>query len=117
MGIPPSSMMIKSEESDKSKKGQRTDFLGALKESTKDNSKDSNKDPDDLGTFDHDSRSNNLIRSTLVDVTHPVSFATSTLSEAKNDTLSELFEEITDAQSVAQNTDEPEVTKNNETNM
>jgi len=108
--------MIKSEESDKAKKGQRTDFLGALKESAKDASEKVAKE-DDLASLD-----DNLIRSTLVDVTHPVSFASSTLSESKNnsDTLSQLFEEITDAQAAqaAQNSDDhTEVTKNNETDM
>ena len=111
--IPPSSMMIKSEESDKnSKKSQRIDFLGALKESSnKEATKDTkDQEADTLGPgFDPDSQSNDLIRSTLVDVTHPVSFATTSLSESKNDdhhheqndTLSQLFEEITDAQEAA----------------
>ena len=112
--IPPSSMMIKSDESDKnSKKSQRTDFLGALKESSnKEASKETKDDQaDQLGAatgFD-DSQSNDLIRSTLVDVTHPVSFATTaSLSESKNDdhheptdTLSQLFKDITDAQEAA----------------
>ena len=116
--IPPSSMMIKSEESDKnSKKSQRTDFLGALKESSnKEATKETKDDPDQLGTGFDDSQSNDLIRSTLVDVTHPVSFASTSLSESKNDdhhhdqpdTLSQLFEEITDAQEAANNQDNKE---------
>ena len=111
-------MMIKSEESDKnSKKSQRTDFLGALKESSnKEATKETKDDPDQLGTGFDDSQSNDLIRSTLVDVTHPVSFASTSLSESKNDdhhhdqpdTLSQLFEEITDAQEAANNQDNKE---------
>ena len=49
-----------------------------------------------------DGQTNSLIRSTLADVTHPVSFSNTTLSEpAKStdrDSLSQLFEEITDAE-------------------
>merc|ERR1719189_1542219 len=94
---------------------QRTDFLGALKESnsssqasSQETVKDQNKTeeadsppPPLTATFD-DGQSNSLIRSTLADVTHPVSFSNTTLSEpAKStdrDSLSQLFEEITDAE-------------------
>ena len=117
-----SSMMINpDQDSDKlaKKTCQRTDFLGALKESnsssqssavvSQENSKDQNKTeeaadsppPTLTATFD-DGQSNSLIRSTLADVTHPVSFSNTTLSEpAKStdrDSLSQLFEEITDAE-------------------
>ena len=120
--IPPSSMMINpDQDSDKlaKKTCQRTDFLGALKESnsssqssavvSQETSKDQNKTeeaadsppPPLTATFD-DGQSNSLIRSTLADVTHPVSFSNTTLSEpAKStdrDSLSQLFEEITDAE-------------------
>ena len=110
-------MMIKSDEpatADKlasSKKSQRTDFLGALKESsssaTQENAKAEQKEEADLNTFDPDGQSNTLIRSTLADVSHnPVSFSNTSLSESKSserDTLSRLFDEMADAQEVADN--------------
>ena len=88
---------------DKVKKGQRTDFLGALKESTsnaQDATKDATKEDQLAATFD-DGQSSNLIQSALTDVTHPVSFSNATLSEPskanERDSLSQLLEEITDA--------------------
>ena len=122
--IPPSSMLMNSDQdpctSEKiasKKTGQRTDFLGALKESnsnaaaSQETAKDQNKTeeadsppPPLTATFD-DGQTNSLIRSTLADVTHPVSFSNTTLSEpAKStdrDSLSQLFEEITDAEEAA----------------
>ena len=108
--IPPSSMMIKTDD-EKAKKGQRTDFLGAFKESTNASTsdgvvdaKDVSKDDTLAATFD-DGQSNSLIRSTLADVTHPVSFSNTALSGEpvksvtdERDSLSQLFEEMTDAQ-------------------
>lgn len=118
--IPPSSMMMNSDQEPctaekiaSKKTGQRTDFLGALKESNSNAAasqetakSDQNKTeeaasppPPLTATFD-DGQTNSLIRSTLADVTHPVSFSNTTLSEpAKStdrDSLSQLFEEITD---------------------
>merc|ERR1719219_437762 len=119
--IPPSSMMINTDQdSDKlaKKTCQRTDFLGALKESnsssqasSQESAKGQNKTeeadsspPPLTATFD-DGQTNTLIRSTLADVTHPVSFSNTTLSEpAKStdrDSLSQLFEDITDAEDAA----------------
>ena len=120
--IPPSSMMMNSDQDPcgtaekigAKKTGQRTDFLGALKESnsnaaaSQETAKDQNKTeeadsppPPLTATFD-DGHINSLIRSTLADVTHPVSFSNTTLSEpAKStdrDSLSQLFEEITDVE-------------------
>jgi hypothetical protein len=99
------------------KTGQRTYFLGAFKESNSNQAaassqetakSDQNKTeeaasppPPLTATFD-DGQTNSLIRSTLADVTHPVSFSNPTLSEpAKStdrDSLSQLFEEITDVE-------------------
>ena len=119
--IPPSSIMMNSDQDPctaekigAKKTGQRTDFLGALKESnsnaaaSQETAKDQNKNeeadsppPPLTATFD-DGQTSSLIRSTLADVTHPVSFSNTTLSEpAKStdrDSLSQLFEEITDAE-------------------
>lgn len=121
--IPPSSMMMNSDQDPctaekiaSKKTGQRTDFLGALKESNSNAAaasqetakSDQNKTeeaasppPPLTATFD-DGQTNSLIRSTLADVTHPVSFSNTTLSEpAKStdrDSLSQLFEEITDVE-------------------
>ena len=92
-------------------------FLGALKESNSNQAaaasqetakSDQNKTeeaasppPPLTATYD-DGQTNPLIRSTLSDVTHPVSFSNPTLSEpAKStdrDSLSQLFEEINDVQ-------------------
>ena len=114
------------------KTSQRTDFLGALKESSSSTSsvsasgsssqdqsgkdgkgggpdvevvRDQASPPPLTATFD-DGQTNTLIRSTLADVTHPVSFSNTTLSEpAKStdrDSLSQLFEDITDAEAAAQ---------------
>lgn len=121
--IPPSSMMMNSDQDPctaekiaSKKTGQRTDFLGALKESNSNQAaasqetakSDQNKTEEAASppppltvTFD-DGQTNSLIRSTLADVTHPVSFSNTTLSEpAKStdrDSLSQLFEEINDVQ-------------------
>ena len=119
--IPPSSIMMNSDQDPctaekigAKKTGQRTDFLGALKESnsnaaaSQETAKDQNKTeeadsppPPLTATFD-DGQTSSLIRSTLADVTHPVSFSNTTLSEpAKStdrDSLSQLFEELTDAE-------------------
>ena len=125
--IPPSSMMLNSDQdpcgtaekigASSKKTGQRTDFLGALKESNSNQAaaasqetakSDQNKTeeaasppPPLTATYD-DGQTNPLIRSTLSDVTHPVSFSNPTLSEpAKStdrDSLSQLFEEINDVQ-------------------
>ena len=124
--IPPSSMMMNSDQdpcgtaekigASSKKTGQRTDFLGALKESNSNQAaasqetakSDQNKTEEAASppppltvTFD-DGQTNSLIRSTLADVTHPVSFSNTTLSEpAKStdrDSLSQLFEEITDVE-------------------
>ena len=122
--IPPSSMMMNSDQDPcgtaekiaSKKTGQRTDFLGALKESNSNQAaasqetakSDQNKTEEAASppppltvTFD-DGQTNSLIRSTLADVTHPVSFSNTTLSEpAKStdrDSLSQLFEEINDVE-------------------
>ena len=97
--IPPSSMMIKTDADEKAKKGQRTDFLGAFKES-KEASKEQDGKDEDIGNFDD---GQNIIRSTLADVTHPVSFSNSTLQNheapkqaEERDSLSQLLDEMTD---------------------
>ena len=103
--IPPSSMMIKTDlDPDKSgagKKCQRTDFLGAFKETSSsqaqpDANKESAKNEEEINNFD-DSQSSALIRSTLADVNHAVSFSNVVESASKpSDSLSELFDQMTD---------------------